>query len=67
MNGVPQYTITAQVRDSNTNALIADFTGVNALQWPQAAFGLTQTQLDHYIKLQANWLVLTLAGLEPPP
>lgn len=58
---VPRAVIAAQVVESG--AVIADFTGANAIQFPAVIKDLTAAQLAELIDIVASWLVLRRAGL----
>lgn len=60
---VHSFSVSLQVTDSQTGALIHDFTGVNAIQFPQCLTNMTATQRAHLMRTLANDLILMLAGL----
>lgn len=60
----PTFTIAGVVLD-DAGVQVADFTGANALVFPNMLTGLTQPQVDALTALIANWLILTAAGLDP--
>lgn len=53
----PRYTIACTVNNSNTGALIRDFTGANALTFPTVLGNLTEAERVEMIELIANWLI----------
>lgn len=59
---VPQVTITAVVY-SNDGALLADFTGANALLFPNVLTSLTAAQRQALVDQIAQAIVLMRAGL----
>lgn len=61
---VPRATITAQVFDATTNALLADFTGGNSLQFPSVLSTLTADQRAQLINDIAQEIVLMRAGVQ---
>lgn len=61
---VPRATISALVTDSQTGAILADFTGANAIAFPAVLAQLTAAQRRDLIDLVVPWLVRTRAGLE---
>jgi len=60
----PTFTIAGVVLD-DAGVQVANFTGANALVFPNMLTGLTQPQVDRLTDLIANWLILTAAGLNP--
>lgn len=57
INNAPRYTISCQVTNSQTGALIRNFTGANALTFPQVLGNLTEAERVEMIELIANWLI----------
>jgi hypothetical protein len=60
---VPRATISARVVDSGSGAVLSDFTGANAILFPEVLETLTpqdQAAISEYI---AMWLVQKKAGL----
>lgn len=57
-------TISGLVLDDN-GVQVADFTGANALVFPQVVNTLTDAQVDALGVVLAKWLMLTKAGLQP--
>lgn len=60
---VPVWSITGQIVDSRTGALKADFTGANAISFPQALGLLTAAQQDEVIGLIVSRLLERRFGL----
>lgn len=60
----PTFTIEGVVLN-DVGVQVADFTGANALVFPNMLTGLTQPQVDALTGMIANWLILTAAGLQP--
>ncbi len=61
---VPRATIEAQITDSQTGVVLADFTGVNALTFPGVLTTLTAAQRRDLIDLIATRIIFMKAGLE---
>ncbi len=59
---VPTYTITALVYDDDRN-LVADFTGANALSFPACLDTFTTDEMDEFLDMTAQWVVLHKAGI----
>ena len=49
LNNVPQWTISFQVCNSKTGAVIRDFTGANAFSFPQVFAQFTSQQQDDLV------------------
>ena len=60
---VPRFTISVQVVNSQTGALITDLTGANALAFPGVLTSLTVQQRRDLLDLLVNQLILIKAGL----
>lgn len=60
---VPRASITAQVFDADTNALLSDFTGANAIQFPSVLSTLTVQQRSDLVNQIAQTIVFMRAGL----
>lgn len=60
---VPDTTITALVLDGDTQAVIADYTGNNALHWPAVLTALTAEQRAELLGGIANTIVRMRAGV----
>ncbi len=60
---VPKYTISCQVTDSTTGAVLADYTGANALQFPSVLTGLSVAQYKQVMDVLAPMLVHIKSGL----
>jgi hypothetical protein len=54
---VPKFTLSGQVVDSTTGALIRDFTGVNAVAFPAVLSTLTATDQLEMVQLIVLWLL----------
>jgi hypothetical protein len=61
---IPRWSISLQVVDSQTGALIRDFTGANAITFPQVLGQLTNAQQDEMVELIVSWLIRKRAGLD---
>lgn len=57
INNAPRYQISCLVTNSNTGATIRDFTGANALTFPQVLGNLTEAERVEMIELIANWII----------
>lgn len=60
---VPRATISAQVTDSDTGAVLQDFTGANALLFPEVIDTLTTEESDAFLTYIAFWLIQKKAGM----
>jgi hypothetical protein len=60
---VPRATITAQITDSDTGAVLQDFTGANAILFPEVLDTLTTEESDAFLNYIALWLVQKKAGM----
>lgn len=56
-------TIEGKVLDSETQAVLFDFTGANAIAFPAALRDLTQSQQDSITAMVAQKVLLAKAGL----
>ena len=61
---VPRWTIELKITDSQTGALLRDFTGANALSFPAILGQLTNAQQDEFVFNAVEWLIRKRAGLE---
>lgn len=61
---VPRVQISAQVTDSTTGAVLADFTGANVILFPAVMSTLTQQQRQKVADTIATMLVLMRAGFD---
>lgn len=61
---VPRYSVSVQVTDSTTGALLADFTGANAIQWPGVLATLTAEQRRAILEMVLTYVVRVKAGLQ---
>jgi hypothetical protein len=59
----PRFTITAQVCDSKTGAVITDLTGAAALDFPSCVKAMTTEHQLLFARMVAQWLVREKAGL----
>lgn len=57
INNAPRYQISCTVNNSSTGALIRDFTGANALIFPQVLATLSEAERVEMIQLISNWLI----------
>ena len=60
---VNQFTVSCQVVDSATGALIADFTGGNSLVWPNVLATLTAVQRRFLLGKITNDIIFMKAGI----
>ncbi len=60
---VPRATISCVVKNSQTGAIIADFTGANEISFPGVITTLTGPERLELAKMVATWLVFKKAGL----
>lgn len=60
---VPTHRLEAQLTDSGTGAMLADFTGDNAVEWPSVLATLTTQQQDQIASDLAQQVLLWKAGL----
>lgn len=54
---VPRWTLSGQLVDSGTGAVLADFTGANTVAFPGILATLTAAQQDELIQMVAVWLL----------
>lgn len=59
-----RFTIECQVLDSDTGGVLADFTGANALQWPNVLASLTGAQRRAMIEAIMFRIIRQRAGLD---
>lgn len=57
ITNAPRYQISCRVTNSNTGATIRDFTGANALTFPQVLGQLSEAERVEMIELIANWII----------
>lgn len=60
---LPQYTVSFTVNDSTTGAVLYDFTGANALIFPDFVQTLTEAQMDNLVQ-RAVWFYLENQGIK---
>lgn len=60
---VPTHRFEGQLTDSSTGAVLADYTGGNALAWPGVLATLTSEQQDEIAQDLAQRIILLKAGL----
>lgn len=60
---VPRATIACQIVDSKTRALIHDFTGANAVTFPNVLTTLTAADRLELAQMIATWLLYRVAGI----
>ena len=58
-----RYDISARITDSDTGAIIQDYTGANILIWPTVLATLTEAQREVFIRDSAILIVHLKAGL----
>lgn len=61
---VPRFTISCTVTDSQTGAVLADFTGANAITFPGVLTTLTAQQRRDLLDLIVTKIIFQKAGLE---
>lgn len=61
---VPTWAVEVKITDSKTGATVRDFTGANALSFPQILGQLTAAQQDEFVAASMNWLIRKRAGLD---
>lgn len=61
---IQRFTIECQITDSNTGAVLHDFTGANAIQWPSVMGTLTAAQRRSILQDIVNRIIYMRAGLE---
>lgn len=59
---VPRWSIALQVTDSQTGALVKDFTGANAVVFPNVLGQLSNTEQDEMVAMIVNWLIQRRIG-----
>ena len=60
---VPSYVIAGRITDSQTGTVLADFTGLNAIQFPSVLGTLTAQQRRDLLDLFVTQLIFAKAGL----
>lgn len=61
---VPRWSVSVQVTDSQTGAVIRDLTGANAIVFPTVLGSLTAAQQDRVVEQMVHLLIRLRAGLE---
>lgn len=61
---VPRFQVSCQVKDSQTGAILSDFTGANALTFPNALGTLTAQQKRSLLRGLVRRMILMKAGLD---
>lgn len=61
---VPRFQISCKVTDSQTGAVLSDFTGANALTFPNALATLTAQQKKTLLRGLVKRMILMKAGLD---
>jgi len=61
---VPRFQISCQVRDSQTNALLNDFTGANTFNFPGVLTTLTAQQKKSLLRGLVRRIIQMKAGLD---
>ena len=61
---VPQWKVELLITNSKTGAVIRDFTGANALSFPQILGQLTASQQDEFVAMSMAWLIQKRSGVE---
>jgi hypothetical protein len=61
---VPTWSVELLITDSQTGVVLRDFTGANALSFPQILGQLTAAQQDEFVSRVIQMLILWRAGLE---
>lgn len=57
ITNAPRYQISCLVTNSTTGAVIRDFTGANAITFPQVLGQLSEAERVEMIELICNWLI----------
>lgn len=60
---VPVWTVSGQICDSSSGAVLRDFTGGNAVSFPQVLGSLSQTQQDEFVQTVILWLLQKRFGV----
>jgi len=60
---IPEFAIEGQVCDSRSGAVLADFSGANAIRFPQVWASLTVGQRQQLVEKIARDLVQVVTGL----
>lgn len=60
---VPRFTVSAKITDSTTGAVLFDFTGANAITFPNSLSAATQADRVELAQMIANWMLYKKAGL----
>ena len=63
VNGIPEYAIEGQVCDSQSGAVLRDFTGANGVKFPQILATVTAAQRDVLVQLLVRELIRIKTGL----
>lgn len=58
----PQWRVELRITDSQTGEELRDFTGANALSFPQILGQLTAAQQDEFVAMSMAWLIHKRAG-----
>ena len=61
---IRQYRISGEIRDSTNGHLIADFSGANAILFPDVMPTLTVTQVEAVLQLIFRYLVTQQTGIQ---
>ena len=61
----PQWKVELKIANSQTGEVTHDFTGANALFFPQILGQLTAAQQDAFVERVVQMLIMWRAGLEP--
>lgn len=61
---VPRFVISGQIVDSTTGELIADFSGANAITFPQVLGQLTNPQVAEVVEMIVSRLVSRRLGID---
>ena len=62
VGGIREHVISGRVCDSQSGALLADFSGANAIHFPQAVATLTAAQHRALVDLIARFLIQASVG-----
>ncbi len=60
----PAFTIAAQIVDSQSSTVLADFTGANAIQFPAVLSTLTPAQQTQIIQMVAVTIIRMKTGIQ---
>lgn len=65
LNNVPQWIIEGQITDSQTGAVLFDFTGANSVKFPQVLGQLSNAKQNKFVEFAVLTLLKMRFGLDP--